>query len=799
MGRMFTDETSPGARLNALERQVEDLEESQQARVPDHPPGVVVYQDSARVSTDVSPRFRHLDFIGANVSRDGERAEIRMRGGGVFCFDYLVNKCWADEVTAGRGSEGDTINDGFGCSFKVYSTVQGAVDDAESRQASGDLNDSVAIAICAGRYSETVILGATGGIDSSNGMWLYGFGLTPAGGVGHTTGAVSIGIANSTVAAIDMQSGTPTYILENLNLDTLSGAATVGFSLEASGTNVSGEARNCQFGTKVGGDFSIFKFDNCEFQELGYTIPTGKTPATVTFNHCAFTGGNQMVWTGGAQQHYFDNCMFQGAATTILIDGGNNDNITFDNCDLSTGSTNKQFLTINGSGTTVGTIRFVGGCDMGSPGAAAVILIESPAIVRGLIVVGNTFEKVNNIVLPYISSTADAGDVSNCIFAGNSFGRDGVSEFYIETENAAKASIVGNFDESVFGPNAPATIVQYDITGSNNEFYPGTSATGSSTSVTGDSKIIDADGDTKVDVEESADEDRIRFDVEGSEVLVISSAGSWQIINDNNAANWATIGFEKSVSGGAVTANTPIGVIRADPHDGSDYDAGAQIIFQATENHDASSHGQKMTFYTVPNGSTTITLAMTIEPDQNVTLENGIYLKEKAEADADVAAYGQIWVDTQAPNALFFTDDAGADHNLSKPIRYISFTIGDKDTSLATGNSQAMQQIPAGMDGMNLVEVLAGLGVVGTTGTMTIQIRRSRETSPTAATDVDMLSTRITIDSIEFSSHNAAAAAVINGSNDDINKETDRIFIDIDGVHTTPGRLLDVTLGFQLP
>jgi hypothetical protein len=48
-------------------------------------------------------------------------------------------------------------------------------------------------------------------------------------------------------------------------------------------------------------------------------------------------------------------------------------------------------------------------------------------------------------------------------------------------------------------------------------------------------------------------------------------------------------------------------------------------------------------------------------------IDNGgvIFLKEQAEADADVAGSGQIWVDTQTPNKLFFTDDAGTDFDLS--------------------------------------------------------------------------------------------------------------------------------------
>ena len=48
----------------------------------------------------------------------------------------------------------------------------------------------------------------------------------------------------------------------------------------------------------------------------------------------------------------------------------------------------------------------------------------------------------------------------------------------------------------------------------------------------------------------------------------------------------------------------------------------------------------------------------------SVTVEDSISIKEKADANADVAAYGQIWVNTATPNELYFTDDAGTDTQL---------------------------------------------------------------------------------------------------------------------------------------
>jgi len=43
----------------------------------------------------------------------------------------------------------------------------------------------------------------------------------------------------------------------------------------------------------------------------------------------------------------------------------------------------------------------------------------------------------------------------------------------------------------------------------------------------------------------------------------------------------------------------------------------------------------------------------------------GIMIQEQADADTDIAAYGQLWVNTATPNELYFTNDAGTDLNLS--------------------------------------------------------------------------------------------------------------------------------------
>ncbi len=114
-------------------------------------------------------------------------------------------------------------------------------------------------------------------------------------------------------------------------------------------------------------------------------------------------------------------------------------------------------------------------------------------------------------------------------------------------------------------------------------------------------------------------------------------------------------------------------------------------------------------------------------------------------------------------------------------------------TDCATGDSKLFFLITPKLNGMNLVGIQGAVDTAGTTGTMDIQVHRRRSGS-----NADMLSTKLTIDSAEETSGTAAVAAVINGSNDDVATH-DKIYIDIDAVHTTPAKGLVVSLTFQLP
>lgn len=116
-----------------------------------------------------------------------------------------------------------------------------------------------------------------------------------------------------------------------------------------------------------------------------------------------------------------------------------------------------------------------------------------------------------------------------------------------------------------------------------------------------------------------------------------------------------------------------------------------------------------------------------------------------------------------------------------------------QNNAVGDGAGDVFFRIPTKLNGMNLVAVGAQVQTAGTTGTQDIQIARIR-----AGAAVDMLSTKMTIDSTEIDTSTAATPAVINGANDDV-ATGDQIRIDVDAVQTTPAKGLVVTMTFQLP
>ena len=132
---------------------------------------------------------------------------------------------------------------------------------------------------------------------------------------------------------------------------------------------------------------------------------------------------------------------------------------------------------------------------------------------------------------------------------------------------------------------------------------------------------------------------------------------------------------------------------------------------------------------------------LVLDSSGNVTTEGSIFIKEKAEATTDVGAYGQIWVDTATPNALYFTTDAGNDISITTGT-----TLNVTDLHTAGVDGSANQLLTD--DGDGTVSSEANLtwdgGALSMTGDMTMDVNKTDTSNSTRrALKVDMDQTGI--------------------------------------------------------
>lgn len=146
-------------------------------------------------------------------------------------------------------------------------------------------------------------------------------------------------------------------------------------------------------------------------------------------------------------------------------------------------------------------------------------------------------------------------------------------------------------------------------------------------------------------------------------------------------------------------------------------------------------------------------------------------------------------LETGTDTGRVITPDVLAGSNFGE--RVVEILVSDPGgDAITTGDGKAYFRVPSSMNGMNLVEVAMSLTTASSSGVPTVQIRNATQTA-------DMLTTKLTIDASETDSSTAAAAAVIDGANDDV-ATGDKIHIDIDVAGTGAKGLL-VEMIFRLP
>ena len=122
---------------------------------------------------------------------------------------------------------------------------------------------------------------------------------------------------------------------------------------------------------------------------------------------------------------------------------------------------------------------------------------------------------------------------------------------------------------------------------------------------------------------------------------------------DMNIGNGPGIDFYVGETGGSNYGGT-VAVIR---EEASDADSDAAMVFHtATDDQVPSTDRERMRITSAGKVGIGLTSPKTL-----LTVEGAVTLKEQSAADSDTAAYGQLWVKDDTPNALYFTTDAGDD------------------------------------------------------------------------------------------------------------------------------------------
>lgn len=275
----------------------------------------------------------------------------------------------------------------------------------------------------------------------------------------------------------------------------------------------------------------------------------------------------------------------------------------------------------------------------------------------------------------------------------------------------------------------------------------------------------------------------------------LTTAGKALLDDANAAAQIATLGLDADLATFALPASTTISTF------------GASLIDDAAAS----------------NARTTLGLGTIATQDaNNVSISGGSVagITDLAIADGGTgqstasAAFGALKQDatTSATGvselATTAETDTGTDtgrvvtpDGLSGSVygtKVVSIQVIDGATTLTTGDGKAYFRIPTALNGMDLIICSASVLAKSTSGTPTVQLARGRQSNATTAhAFTDMLTTKITIDANEFDSKDAATAAVIDTSNDDVaTGDLIRIDVDVAGTGTTG---LFVTMQFRTP
>ncbi len=405
-----------------------------------------------------------VDFRnGLTATRNGRRITVDAAGGVGFCYDYHVD---VDYI----GTEGAVVAISESThTFKRFSTIQGAIDDAV---ADGQSGKTYSLGICPGTYRENIIWPSSP--DQITGIFMHGFDFISHDNFGE------VYIAPITGDVIQVTGNPKLIAAENI----VFGTPISGDSINhISGINWAGQFTHCEFrGSITGADFTDMHFAHCKFDS---DVSPGDIH-DVYFHDCKFSNildlKTNVGGGGGADNVTVNQCVFLGANARILLGQGATNILIEANQFTTSGATANSrveltpdtgdplhHVTIRGNAFTTGPL--VGGQE---------ILLDTSASssnIWSVVIEGNTFSDVH--AASGLDDTChvrlkgnSAGDIFGIVFANNVMGATNAQTGHIELGGGF--TVIGDYvEESVFGPSGRHNVVKYKITnGVNNLFIP---------------------------------------------------------------------------------------------------------------------------------------------------------------------------------------------------------------------------------------------------------------------------------------------------------------------------------------